>query len=516
MESGVRIPRVVLAVTVALVATLAGAGERSAWAQQPLTMEQAVTRSLEGNDALRTAWRGLDGARAQVREAWGNVLPNVHFSGSYTRNLDIPQFFLPARFLDPSAPEGAVVPVQAGTDNAWFAQARADQPLFNAAAFLGVGAADRYASYEEEVVRGEAQQVVTRTRLRYYDVLLAQEQLRLTEESVARVEQVLDETRKLYRAGLASEYDVLRLEVELSNLEPNLRRSANAMASARRGLAVEMGVDSVAGDLAGSLLTLELPPLPGGAGGEHHVGPTAGAMVASTAGAASVRIDRGLLLDRAMAAESLPVGEAVAVAWRYRSDLRQLAAMRELRQTERRVEMSQYLPKVSLFGTWTVNAQGDDRPTFFGDNRFSTRAVGVQVDVPLFSGLQRPARISRMGAVVQQLESQLSYARDQASNEVTTLRDQVLESHARVLAQRRAVSQAGRGWDIVQAEYRAGTAGRLQVTDAELALRQSEFNYAQAVHDYLTAQARLDLAIGRVPLVDEGHVLAIQDQTGER
>jgi outer membrane protein TolC len=53
-------------------------------------------------------------------------------------------------------------------------------------------------------------------------------------------------------------------------------------------------------------------------------------------------------------------------------------------------------------------------------------------------------------------------------------------------------------------------AGRLQVTDAELALRQSEFNYAQAVYDYLSAQAKLDLAIGRVPLVDDGDLVAIQ------
>jgi outer membrane protein len=470
----------------------------------PLTMEEAVTSSLEGNEALRAARSGLGAARSQVREAWGQVMPQVHFSASYTRNLDLPQFFLPARFLDPDAPEGAVVPVQAGTDNAWLAQGRVDQPLFNASAFLGVGAADRYATYEEEVVRGEAQQVVTRTRLRYYDVLLAQEQVRLTGESVARVEQVLDETRKLYRAGLASEYDVLRLEVELANLEPNLRRAENAMASARRALAVEMGVEAVPGELAGSLLELQLPSRPGV---EETV---AGGSASSQTSSGSASSSAGLLLERGARPGSLTPREAVELAARQRSDLRQLGLMRDLRETERRVEMSQYLPKVSLFGTWTVNAQGDDRPVFFGDNRFSTRAVGIQVDVPLFSGLQRPARVSRMGSVVRQMDSQLTYARDQAGNEVTTLLDEALESYDRVTAQRRAVAQAGRGWDIAQAEYRAGTVSRLQVTDAELALRQSEFNYAQAVYDYLTAQARLDLAIGRVPMVDDGDLFAMR------
>ena len=49
------------------------------------------------------------------------------------------------------------------------------------------------------------------------------------------------------------------------------------------------------------------------------------------------------------------------------------------------------------------------------------------------------------------------------------------------------------------AEYREGIGSQLQVTDAELALRQSEFNYAQAVYDYLTTRARLDAAAGTVP-----------------
>ena len=69
-------------------------------------------------------------------------------------------------------------------------------------------------------------------------LLLAQEQARLTENSVRRVRESLDETRALNRGGLADDYSVLRLEVELANLEPNLRRANNAVSQARRNLAV--------------------------------------------------------------------------------------------------------------------------------------------------------------------------------------------------------------------------------------------------------------------------------------
>ena len=70
-----------------------------------------------------------------------------------------------------------------------------DQPLFEAQAFIGVGAAARYKGLQEEVLRGRAQNLVTRVRLAYYGLLLAQEDLRLITESVDRVRQSLEETR---------------------------------------------------------------------------------------------------------------------------------------------------------------------------------------------------------------------------------------------------------------------------------------------------------------------------------
>ena len=61
------------------------------------------------------------------------------------------------------------------------------------------------------------------------------------------------------------------------------------------------------------------------------------------------------------------------------------------------------------------------------------------------------------------------------------------------------MAQAQRGFEIASAEFNAGIGTRLETTEAELALRQSEFNYAQAVYDYLSTRARLEQAAGTVP-----------------
>jgi len=95
-------------------------------------------------------------------------------------------------------------------------------------------------------------------------------------------------------------------------------------------------------------------------------------------------------------------------------------------------------------------------------------------------------------------------ARARADSEVETIGDQMVEARARVDAQRRAVQQARRGFTIASAQYREGLGSQLELTDSEVALRQSEFNYAQAAYDFLVAQANLDLAVGSVPMVDSG------------
>ena len=100
---------------------------------------------------------------------------------------------------------------------------------------------------------------------------------------------------------------------------------------------------------------------------------------------------------------------------------------------------------------------------------------------------------------MQQARVQAELGRNQVASEVRTVADQVDEARERASAQQLAVTQAERGFAIASAQYREGIGSQLELTDAEVALRQSEFNYAQAVYDYLVARAQLDAAVGLVP-----------------
>lgn len=451
---------------------------------RPFTLERAVAIALRNNRQLAVSQYDLEVANKQVSEAYGALLPEVDGFASLQRNLTLPSAFLPKIFIDPDADPDELVAVTFGADNQWNAGLTVNQPLFDAGVFVGVGTAGAFRSLARESLRGSAQGIATSTRIAYLNVLLAQEAVRVTRNSIERVRQTLEETQALNRAGLASDYDVLRLEVQLANIEPNLRRAENEVLEARRALAIEMGLD--AGDSAAAFGELHRIDL--GEGAENSADNTAILAFAGVPEAAE---------------KELAELEAVAVA--NRTDLLQAGLQRDLEEARVQYERTQLFPKLSAFFQWSVQAQENGALNFFGENpdqRFSTSAVGVQLDVPIFSGGRRWNRVEQRKIGVRQVEERIGDLRQRATNEVETVLANLTESRSRAEAQRQAVSEAQRGFEIVTTEYLAGTQPRLEVTEAELALRQAEQNYALAVYDYLVAQAQLDLAVGVVPVVD--------------
>jgi len=449
----------------------------------PLLLSDAVRTALDRNLDIIDAEQAVALADKQLSESWSTFYPSLDLTSSYTRNVAPQVSFLPAEIFDPTAETGEFVPVQFGADNIWSLSINAEQYLLEPSVMVGLGVASQYSGLQREALRGRIQQTVTRVRIAFYDLLLAREEARLLEESVERVRLSLKETKAMNEVGLADAYDVLRLEVELANLEPDLRRARNGQVAAVRNLATELDSDpdselSIAGELA-----------------EIDLGDAA----ANSPGNRDILAFSGAALTGEGDVETLVQG-----AVGRRSDIRQLQITEDLRLAELRIEQVGYLPTVVAFGNYSVAAQQNGPPDFFANasQRGTTKQVGLRVTLPIFSGFGREARIGQKRAALRQAEARTGFMADQAEAQLRNLADQALEARARASGQALAVSHARRGYEIARLQYREGISSQLELTDAEVALRRSQFNYAQAVYDYLAAGARLDEATGQVPMVD--------------
>ena len=204
---------------------------------EPVGLTSLVRSALDQNRDLRAAREGYVTAQEQVSEAWSNVYPSVTLDASYTRNISPAVSFIPAQAFDPTASPDEYISLQFGADNQYSSTIGIEQPLFRPGVIVALGAAGRFESLQQEAVRGQSQSVVTQVRLGYYQLLLAQEQERLTARSVERVRESAqgDPGAQSRRAGLGVRRAPPRGRARQPRAEPAPRRECGPSGASPAG-----------------------------------------------------------------------------------------------------------------------------------------------------------------------------------------------------------------------------------------------------------------------------------------
>lgn len=449
--------------------------------ENPLTLTQAIRIAMANNTDIKRSLLSLKIADEQTQGAWSEVLPEIDANVTYTRNLELPVFFFPA---DPGDPDSPLRAIQAGEDNNWMGGISVNQTLFRGEAFIGISTSQLYKAVQAESVRATTQQIVTDTRIAYYNVLVAEEQLQLQQESISRLRENLQENRARYQAGLIDRYTVLQVEVQLSNQEPQLTQARYAVEAAYRELKLVMGLPG------------ELPVRVRGNLGEYEI-------MQETA---AVPANRNIKHVNNMTPYGFEIErKLMTIATDMRGDLRVLEQRNELKNQEIKAIKSRFLPTLSSSYNLDYQAQEPGTPNFFGNdqNRVRTQSIMVTLNVPIFDGFQRTTELQIAQIEKKDLELQKSYAVRAAQNQIESTRESLNQAIETAPARQKALDQAREGYERARKRLEIGLGSQIEVTEAEFQLRQAELNYARTVFNYLSAKARYDQAIGLVPYVDK-------------
>lgn len=449
-----------------------------------INLEQAIQISLANNTQMKRSLLSVRDADQQIRNAWSNVMPSVAASANYTRNLEVPVNFIPAVIFDPNAAPGKLIPVAFGTDNNWQGGFSVSQTLFSGQAFVGISSSELYKAAQAESMRATAQGIVTKTRITYYQALVAKEQLRLIQTQIDRVKLNLKDTRALLEQGFTDEYAVLQLEVQLSNLKPQLTKIKFGIQNALQELLDVMGLPvQLSIGIKGDLSKLDIQ-------NETNV----------SAENKELQLIDGLT-PLVLEEDSIALKKAKDL----RGDLRILDIQRQLFGKKLKAEKSAYLPNIvaSYNLNWMASQPGT--PVFFGteENRARSQTLTLGVQLPIFQGFRRDVAVQQAKIQVKDTELQLDQAKQTANKEIFTAKQGVREALQTSDALKMALKQSKLGYERAKIRYQNGLGSQQEVTDADLQLRQAEINYAQMVSGYLSAKAQYDQAIGQVPFVEQ-------------
>ena len=433
-----------------LTAILATIVSTPVYAQEPLTLEQAVQAVLAQDPSIRAARAVETGAQAGVTEARAGFFPTFSISESWQRG-DEPVFvfssLLSARRF--AAANFAIDSLNHPDPIGFFQTTfRVEQIVFDGGhARFAAAAARRDADAAAAVAEETASRETLAATQAFGRVLIAASARRAAEGDLESAREDLARAERRRDAGMASQADVLALRVHVADLESRSIEAQGDAASARAdlnrlmGRAVDTSFEPVAPPDAAET------PLP----------------------------DLTTLLKDADAA---------------RPEIHRAQALDEAARATSRAARSVLLPQVAAQAA--VNVSG----TTFSD-RASGWIAGGELRWTFSAGGAEIARRRAAASTASAAQAEADASRGAVHVEVVAAYEKLTSARTRRSTGRAAIEEARERQRIVRDRFEAGMAGVDEVLTASSALLDAEARDTAARVDEMIGRAMLHHAVGR-------------------
>jgi outer membrane protein len=420
-------------------------------AQERLSLSRAVAEAMEHNPELRSSRAAESEAGERVAQARAAYLPRVDFVQEWQRG-DQPVFVF-----------GSLLAQRR------FSEANFALPALNYPDAVGIhrtGLSIRQLIFDGARTRSEVRSAVIGRQVaalsavgRRSDVALATTEAfgqvlragadrRAAEAAVQAAEEDVRRAERRRDAGMATQADVLSLQVHAARMQERRIRAESDETVARATLNRLMG-----------------SPL-----------------------------DEEQLLDEAIphVSQPGPIAEMEAEALANRVEPRQASLHEELARTARTAARSAFLPQIALQGAYELNGPR-------AVDGVSSWAVGAELRWNIFGGLADTARMREAGHAEARARADRDSAEAGIRVEVRSAAARLQSAIAREAVGHAAAAQARESQRMIRDRYEAGLATVSDVLRAADAVLDAEAHRTAALVDVLVSRSALERALGRQP-----------------
>lgn len=203
-----------------------------------LDFEKCLRLAEENNRDYKIAKQELEIAAADLRIAAGRFAPSLSFKGGLSPLVKPATVEIPAGILGPQA-----LSMPMSTQPAWSARVSLSQPVFT---FGKLETAFLIQREAYEIAQLNFKRAGEKLKLdvisAFYGVLIAGELKTINEEALKRTEENLRITKKKFESGEVPKLELLRAQVEASNMVPEAARSGTLHRLAVKNLASTLGM----------------------------------------------------------------------------------------------------------------------------------------------------------------------------------------------------------------------------------------------------------------------------------
>lgn len=405
-----------------------------------VTLQQAIDTGMGNSPKLQMMASQSREQSAKRLEAYSGFLPNVTAGATYLTNKN---YLLTDVTLGGSQ---ITIPQIIPTSNFTLT---ASLPLFDG--FSNINRLSSASHFEEAAVldlQWSKFQIEREITLYYFRAVAAKTLKTVAEQNVKTLEDHLKDVSLFKKSGLSTNYDVLRVEVQLSEAHSELLNSSDNVVLARGRLAEAMGVeevDEVVGDL----------PNP-----------------------------------------ATPKKEMTLASLQTRGDLKAMSEKTIGFDKLQSASGAYWVPRVSLFGQYSYYNNRNDTLTAWDKYRDGYQ-VGIALSWNLFDGLASISRNRQNIELKARADQGLTLARLHARQDFDLWSRKLLYFSSVYRSKMSDIDRSKEAVRLAREGRRVGVRTNTELLDAEIDLFRSQAGAVNAQLGALEAKISLELAAGQ-------------------
>ncbi|MDF2384128.1 TolC family protein [Nostoc ellipsosporum NOK] len=367
----------------------------------------------------------------QVKSRLADWYPQVNFNYIYQHNFQVQTNIIGGN------------PVRLGVANTSAFQFGATQTIFNRDVLL--------ANRTRNEVRLQASQQTENTRIdiasnvskAFYDVLATQQQIKVSDENIVRLERSLNDTRAQYDAGVVDKTDYKRATIALNNARALRKSNEEALKAKTEYLKALMNYPE---------------------NGELRI-----------------------VYDSATLEQEIPVDTMQGVDYSRRIEYQLLETQRRLQEANVQYNRWSYLPSLSANGAYNLNYLNDQFGKLYNQS-FPASYAGVTLSFPIFQGGKRKYNLEQSRWQLKRTDLEITNLKNSVNAEYSSALAAYKSALVNYLAVRDNVELAQEVYDVINLQYRSGIKTYLEVITAETDLRTAQINYFNALYQVLSSK----------------------------
>lgn len=418
----------------------------SVFAQENFTLKDCIDYSLKNHRSNTIYNNEVRIANKRAIEAASVFLPQVNGSVSVDDNIKRQTTVIPA-----GAFSREDMKVQFGNQYLTNAVLQADQVIYDQAMIYGLKATQPNKEIAQLGKAKNEENLIYNTSRAYYQAISYKEQEKLLAENEKKFSELLNIMKLQYEKGVIKKIDYDRVRVNLNNIKSQRK-------------------------LVQTNLDLALNRLKNAIGMPQE---------------SDIKIADSINYKQDIKLPEMTNTDDV----KKRLDYKMLEQNVSLYQIDLRRKQAGFLPTLSVYGRYGAQAFGNDFEKSM-NNWFDYSAVGMKLNVPIFSGLRRVSQVNQSELSLLNARENQKLTLENLNLELQNSNTQLLSSYTNLQSNKENLALAKDVFDNTSLQYQKGVAVLTDLLNADYSYKEAQTNYINSLLNVLTARIDFEKSKG--------------------